>query len=99
MREKEKEEEKEEDEHVDVVGLEGVMTWSQEDKDLVVFSAGQTAADELTVTTDGVILSSPLVHVAVQEVVMHIIDNVVDVLDKQINQCNSKEITSGETSR
>lgn len=91
MREEGKEEE------VDAVGLEGVMTCSQENKDLVVFSASQTAADERAVTTDGILSSSPVVTVQEETstIVMHVIDEVLDAVYKCINQCKSEETMSG----
>ncbi|XP_078381181.1 uncharacterized protein LOC144663943 isoform X2 [Oculina patagonica] len=87
----------EEREEVDVVGLiEGVMTCSQENKDVVVFSASKTAADERTVTTDGICSSSPVVTVQEETsaIVMHVIDNIIDAMYNYLNQCNCEEIIS-----
>ena len=90
-----REEEKEEDIHQ---ALEEVKICSQENKDLVVFSSGQDTAYELAVTTDEV-LSSSMASTAQEEtsnIVMLVIENLFEVVYKQIHQCNNSEITSGE---
>ena len=88
--------EEENEKEVDV-GLEEVMTCSQEKNDLGVISASQTATDEHAVRTDDTLSSSPVVTVQeeISPVVMHVIDDVLDAVSKCINQCNSEEITSG----
>lgn len=93
-----REEEKEED--IDVVELEEVTICTQENRDLVVFSTSQKAADALAVTTDEVLSSSNLATVQEEtsNIVMLVIDNVLDAMYKQINQHNSNEITSSENS-
>ena len=82
------------------VGMEEVVIWSQENNNLPAVSTSQTtAADEveLTVTTDGVLSSSPLVTIQedISAIVMHVIDDVLDTICKHVNQCN-EESTSGE---
>ena len=91
------EKEKEEDIYE---ALEEVMICTQENKDLVVFSAGQNTADELAVRTDEV-LSSSMFSTAQEEtskIVMLVIENLFEVMYKQIYtyQCNNSETTSGE---
>ena len=89
------EEEKEEDKYE---ALKEVMICTQENKDVVVFSSGQNTANELEVITDEV-LSSSMVSTAQEEtsnIVMLVIENLFEVMYKQIYQCNNSEITSGE---
>lgn len=74
------------------------MICTQENKDPVVFSTGQNTADELAVTTDEV-LSSSVVLTAQDEtsnIVMLVIENLFEVMYKQIYQCNNSEVASGE---
>ena len=88
------EEEKEDDKYE---ALKEVMIYTQENKD-VVFSSGQNTANELEVTTDEV-RSSSMVSTAQEEtsnIVMLVIENLFEVMYKQIYQCNNSEITSGE---
>ena len=91
MREEEKEEDISE-------ALEEVMICTQENEDFIGFSAGQNTTDELAVTTKDV-LSSSMVSTAQEEtsnIVMLVIENLFEVMYKQIYQCNNSEITSGE---
>lgn len=91
-----REEEKEKD--IDVEGLEEVMICTEDNKDLVVSCTSQNTADGLAVTTDKVLPSSILATAQEETsyIVMLVIENIFEVIFKQINQCNDSEIRSGE---
>jgi len=91
-----REEEKEKD--MDVEGLEEVMICTEDNKDLVIYCTSQNTADGLAVTTEKVLPSSTLATAQEEtsNIVMLIIENLFEVIFKQINQCNGSEIRSGE---